>query len=307
MNVPISAEARKLFAEQDLFDHTDPGPIRSPLRYPGGKVRVAKMLLELAPFHGEYREVFAGGAALFFQKEKSRVSWINDRHPGLYAFYVALRDHFDDLVALCLKQRGNLRKLFDYWANRRDLMEARDDKWIVERAVQFYFINRTVWGGRVVYDPQRKSRLYFSNPEGWLNLEKRLEHLALVSAKLRNVKLTCLSFEDCLADATPDTFIYCDPPYIRDTYCQPTDKLYDRSFNEEHHRLLAALLKDVSAKVMISYDNCPKARELYDDGRWRFVELEWKYCGRHAVSKEDKANGVKEKKVSGKELLILNY
>ena len=28
---------------------------------------------------------------------------------------------------------------------------------------EYYFINRTVWNARVIHDPTRRSRLYFSN------------------------------------------------------------------------------------------------------------------------------------------------
>jgi len=282
-------------------------PLKSPLRYPGGKTRVAKLFSNYIPVHKKYREIFAGGAALFFHKPKSEVNWINDNHSGLYAFYTALRDNFESFVKLCLQQKGDLKNIFSYWVNRRDLMNAHGNESILERAIQFYFINRTVWGGRVVYDYNRKSRLYFSNPEGWNNIDKKIEHLTKISKKLKNVKITCKSFDECLNNLTKDTFIYCDPPYIRDTNCHPTDKLYDKTFSEKHHNLLAKLLQNIPAKVMISYDNCPRAHELYNTGKWRFIELEWKYCGRYAMTKENKINGIKEKKVSGKELLILNY
>ena len=268
---------------------------------------MARRLLAYAPDHEHYREVFAGGAALFFRKVKSEDSWINDTHPGLYAFYVALRDHFVSFAAMCRKQKGDLKDIFDYWAGRRDLMSDESENNLVERAVQFYFINRTVWGGRVVYDPRRKSRLYFSNPQGWGNLENKLAQLERVSQKLQGVKLTCLSFEKCLDDLPEDAFVYCDPPYMRDTYCHPGDKLYDKTFNEQHHLLLAKLLDRTPAKVMVSYDDCPQARELYSASKWRVVEMQWKYCGRYAVSKQDKAEGVKETKVDGRELLILNF
>jgi len=282
-------------------------PLKSPLRYPGGKTRVAKLLLAYAPEHKEYREVFAGGAALFFHKAKCEKNWINDRHPGLYAFYVALRDHFPAFAKLCRKQAGDLRTIFNYWADRRDLMDASDGDYIVERAVQFFFINRTVWTGRVVYDPQRRSRLYFSNPEGWGRLEEKLGKLELIAQKLQGVTISNDSFEQCLSHLSNNALVYCDPPYIRDTYCSATDKLYDKSFNEEHHRLLARLLEETPARVMISYDDCPQARDLYSGPKWRFVELQWKYCGRHAVTDDARRNGVKERKVSGRELLILNY
>ncbi len=281
--------------------------LASPLRYPGGKSRVARRLLTYAPEHDEYREPFVGGGALFFRKAKVERNWLNDLHPGLYALYVTLRDDFDAFARLCREQTGDRRTLFDYWVSRRDLMDAQGDDDLLERAVQFFYINRTVWGGRVVYDPQRKRRLYFSNPQGWNYLEKKLRHLAQVSQKLQGVTITCVSFEECLRGADEDTFIYCDPPYIRDTDCHPTDKLYDKSFGQDCHQRLADLLHDTPAKVMLSYDDCADARRLYSGGDWRFVPLQWKYSGRYAVPKEAKANGVKERKVTGNELLVLNY
>ena len=45
-------------------------------------------------------------------------------------------------------------------------------------------------------------------------------------------------------------------------------------------------------------------------GAWprrRVIPLAWKYSGRYAVSRADKAAGRKERKVTGRELLILNY
>ena len=40
--------------------------------------------------------------------------------------------------------------------------------------------------------------------------------------------------------------------------------------------------------------------------RRRIVGLQWKYCGRYAVSNDQKAARQKEQKVTGTELLILN-
>ena len=294
--------------------------LRSPLRYPGGKSRVAKRLCRFIPPHRDYREPFVGGGAIFLHKPKARRSWINDLHPGLYAFWKALRDHFDDFARLCreidARVRGPdgqpsedaLRAEFDRWIERRDLMNAQGDDHLVERAVQYYFINRTVWTGRVVYDPARRSRLYFSNPGGWGNLEKRLAHLAACSRKLQGVRITRLSFEECFEGATPETFIYADPPYYRDSLDTPTSRLYEGHFTIEQHQLLRELLARTPAKVMVSYDDCPEVCELYRDGsRWHLLRLSWKYCGRYAKTKEQRARNEKEKKVEGRELLILNY
>ncbi len=280
--------------------------LRSPLRYPGGKTRVAKLFTPYFPEHSEYREIFAGGGAIFFHKPLAPKNWLNDSHPGLYALYATLRDGFDEFAKLCKQQKGDRRRIFNYWAvERRDLMELSGNENLLERAVQYYFLNRTVWGGRVVFDPRRKSRLYFSNPGGWDYLEKKLEHLRRISQKLQGVKITCQDYEKCLADATPDTFIYADPPYYRESTGHITDKLYDKSFDIDCHRRLADALGSTRAKVMISYDDCPEVRKLYKG--WRIEDLQWKYCGRYAVTNEAKASGTKEEKVTGRELLIMNY
>jgi DNA adenine methylase len=296
----------------DLCAPTADFSLRSPLRYPGGKTRVAKLLAPYIPPHEEYREIFFGGGGVFFFKPKAQRNWINDLHPGLYALWRILRDQFDDFAALCRAQpasdEGALRATFQSWIDRRDLMDARGDDLLLERAVQYYFINRTVWTGRVVYDPARRSRLYFSNPGGWVPIERRLTHLRACSEKLQGVRIANLPFEDCLADATPDTFIYADPPYYRDSLDTPCSKLYEGHFAVEQHTLLRDLLAASPAKVMVSYDDRPEVRDLYADRTaWRILDLQWKYCGRYAKTDEQRARQEKERKVTGKELLILNY
>lgn len=268
---------------------------------------MVRRLAEHFPDHTEYREPFVGGGSAFFHKPKVARNWLNDLHPGLYALFAALRDRFKEFAALCREQDGDRREMFDYWAGRTKLMRLHGDQKLVERAVQYFYINRTVWSGRVVYDPTRKSRLYFSNARGWNNLDKRLGHLAKISAKLQGVEITCEEFQFCFEGATADTFMYLDPPYMRDSVASRTDKLYDKEFPLEAHKTLKRLVAKTPAKVMISYDDCPETRALYKGKAWRIVELGWKYAGRYARTREDKAQDIKEKKVTGSELLIMNY
>ena len=252
--------------------------------------------------------MFLGGGAMFLTKFKARRSRINDLHPGLYAFWKAVKTHYDEFAEACREQDGQaLRSTFDEWTERRDLMTATGDDHLVERAAQYFFINRTVWTGRVVFDPARRSRLYFSNPTGWNHLEKKLANLRACSEKLQRVTLTCKPFEKCLTGSDGDTFIYADPPYVRDSLDTPTSRLYEGHFTFGQHEALRDLLEGSGAKVMVSYDDRPEVHQLYSGDCWRIIPLTWKYCGRHAVSKRDKAAGRKERKVSGRELVIVNY
>ena len=64
--------------------------IKSPLRYPGGKSRVAEKIASLVPPFEEYREPFVGGGSVFFalkQKFPDKKFWINDIYTELANFW----------------------------------------------------------------------------------------------------------------------------------------------------------------------------------------------------------------------------
>lgn len=288
--------------------------LASPLRYPGGKSKVAKMLLPFIPPHDEYREPFVGGGGIFFAKPKAKVNWINDSHPGLYAFYKTLRDVPNGFCSSVERAAScDPEKLFKDQISHRDLMEIRDESLTLERALQFYIINRLVWGGRVCYDPRLKSRLFFSNPTGLDNIEKKLAHLKQCSEKLQGVEITnfhALSPElpkAFLNKPHPNVFIYIDPPYYRDSKDTPTSKLYEGDFSLSDHECLTGWADLSPHKLMFSYDDCPEVRSWFAGPHWRIVPLSWTYCGRSARTKADLASGTKEIKPRGKELLIMNY
>ena len=75
--------------------------LKTPLRYPGGKSRVAKMLLEKFPSDiKEFREPFVGGgsvALLFSQKYPDIPVWVNDKYEYLYSFWKTLQERGDEL------------------------------------------------------------------------------------------------------------------------------------------------------------------------------------------------------------------
>ena len=65
-----------------------------PFRYPGGKFYALNIL---QPFwenipHDEYREPFAGGATVFFNKTRAQNNWLNDLDSELICCYEVLRD-----------------------------------------------------------------------------------------------------------------------------------------------------------------------------------------------------------------------
>ena len=74
--------------------------LKTPLRYPGGKSRVAPMLVDKMPRMTEYREPFLGGGSTaieFTKRYRDIPVWVNDLYVPLYNFWTILQEDSDTL------------------------------------------------------------------------------------------------------------------------------------------------------------------------------------------------------------------
>ena len=75
--------------------------LKTPLRYPGGKSRVASMLCDNIPRTvSEYREPFLGGGSValeFTRRNPDIPVWVNDKYWYLYNFWVVLQEKHQEI------------------------------------------------------------------------------------------------------------------------------------------------------------------------------------------------------------------
>ena len=73
-----------------LFPTTQPHSLKSnsPFRYPSGKFYARRLILDMLPEHDGYCEPFAGGASIFFAKEKAQTSILNDLERAFRWYYL---------------------------------------------------------------------------------------------------------------------------------------------------------------------------------------------------------------------------
>ncbi len=64
----------------------------------GGKRQLAKHIIPLFSKHTCYVEPFAGGAAIFFLKQPSKVEVINDCNLELVTLYRVLQHHLEEFL-----------------------------------------------------------------------------------------------------------------------------------------------------------------------------------------------------------------
>lgn len=287
--------------------------MKSPFRYPGGKTKKNvqdKIIRRIPPKFGEYREGFVGGGGIFFAIPPKHCDkrWINDLNPPLISVYEALRDRSDEFIAKCreievaqedeptvLAKSTSKEGSKKYNARLKGVFEKFYKDEHMDAALRYYFLNRTVWMGRVTYDPAQKSRMYFSNPQGWNIINKTT--LDDAAKHIVDTRITCDSYEVTLSEPGDDVIIYLDPPYVVNSELSRNSQLYEFGFSMEQHEELRDNVLDCEHKVCLSYDDHEFIRELFreEDGFHLYSET-WKYAGTTKKEKDD-----------GKELIITNY
>ena len=267
--------------------------INSPFRYAGGKFYARKLILEYLTSHTHYLEPFAGGASIFFAKNKVRSNWLNDLDPNLINCLTIIRD-FPQELSKALKGEAATKERHAFYKNE---FEPQSE---LEMALRWYYLNRTSYSGIM-----NMKNCYFGygdkfsmRPENWE------ANILRTSQKLQGVKLTCLDFQSVIEQLNfnESYFLFIDPPYFN----AAQDKFYTHSFNSHDHIRLADLLKSHKKQFnfLLTYDNALEIRELYS---WAEIhDKEWNY----AINRTDDQKNKEERKgtrYKGKEIFIFNY
>lgn len=272
---------------------------KSPLRYPGGKSRALKQILPLIPMNiAEFREPFVGGGSVFFAirslfHSRIKTYWINDFNYDVFCFWRQARDNNRALVEALTTTHANAtdgRALFaELTADKDALSENRSLLSEFERAVRFFILNRITFSG--VVDSGGYSPSAYANR--WTT--SSIARVGQVAPYLRDVNITCEDYADVLFHEGEDVFLFLDPPYWKAT----ASKLYGvrgSLHTAFDHGQFAENMKKCPHKWLITYDDSPVIRELFD-----FAEIqEWTL--QYGMNNYRKTTAAK-----GKELFIKNY
>ena len=265
--------------------------IKSPLRYPGGKSKAIKIIVQYFPANfSEYREPFVGGGSLFIylkQKFPHLKIWINDLNKELFLFWKFAQSNLEALVKEIRYIKSNSsdgKKLFEDLTNV-DLEKLSD----FERAVRFFVLNRITFSGTVESGGFSQEAFHKRFTDSSI---ARLEQMTDI---LKDIKITNLDYSELLFVSGQNILIFFDPPY----FCATRSRLYGKDGNLhisfEHQRFFD-LVKKCQYQWLITYDNSPEIRKNFD--LFNLVEWELQYG----------MNNYKQSYAArGKELIITNY
>lgn len=241
-------------------------PFYSPLRYPGGKRKLANFMALLfrtnALLDGEYAEVYAGGGAvaltLLYGDYAQRVH-INDLDRGVHAFWMAARDRTEELARLVHDARLNL----DEWKRQRAIQfdDAPDP---LELAFSTFYLNRTnrsgIITGGVIGGKQQTGEWKIDARFNAPDLVRRIERIGRWASRIEIHRLDGADFLRIVGPTLPKrSLLYLDPPY----YVKGQEMLYANYYGPEDHAKIAGLIREMDRPWVVSYDDHADVRDLY--------------------------------------------
>jgi DNA adenine methylase len=272
--------------------------IKSPLRYPGGKSKAIKQIVEYLPNNfSEFREPFVGGGSIFIylkQKYPNLKIWINDLNYELFLFWKIAQSDIYRLVEEIHKIKNKYidGKLLFTELTTIDVKSLSD----LERAVRFFILNRITFSGTI--ESGGFSQESFHKRFTHSSIE-RLEKLESILTE--DIKITNLDYSYVLNEKGENVFLFLDPPYFSATKSRLYGKDGDLHTSFEHQRF-ADSLKQCHHRWLITYDNSPQIRNNF---QWANIyEWELQY-GMNSATRSPETGRITRPK--GKELIITNY
>ncbi|MFC6017782.1 DNA adenine methylase [Plantactinospora solaniradicis] len=242
--------------------------MKPPVRYYGGKARMAERVVSMLPPHRLYVEPFAGSCAVLFAKEPARFEIINDLSGDVVTFFRVLRDRPGDLIA-ALEATPYARTEFEACRDE-DLTGQSSDE--IEQARRWWV--RQMQGFNAI--PDQSKRVGWSVSNASCNPATRvdgyLRRMPAVAKRLRRVQIEQRSAVKVVAQhgRASDAVLYVDPPYVAETR-NDRGIAYQMEMTPADHRALAAALHEACAAVVLSGYASPLYDELYAD--WTRLDI----------------------------------
>lgn len=238
--------------------------LRTPLRYPGGKRKLASFVSNLISCNNldkcVYAEPFAGGAGLaieLLKRQLVKYIYLNDIDYNIFCFWESV-----------LKRTNELCKLIDItpitidqWNQQKINLTSNDP---LLKGFATFFLNRTNRSGIIL-----GGVIGGKNQTGKWKIDCRYNKEDLISriidiSKAKDfISFYNLDANDFILNKcctfNSKSLIYLDPPY----YVKGSG-LYKNYYNHNDHLILAKSVKNLTTPWMVSYDNHPNIHNIYN-------------------------------------------
>lgn len=237
----------------------------SPLRYPGGKGKIANfvkvLMIENDLIGRDYVEPFAGGASvalsLLYEGYADR-AFINDLNPGIHAFWSSALTETDALCSLIERTPVTM----GVWHQQRDIIDGSNADGL-ELGFATFFLNRTnrsgIIGGGVIGGLDQTGPWKIDARYNKSALIERIQKLGRHRNRVVLSNQDAVEYVSAWSDVDIDSaFLYLDPPYF-----EKGEGLYDNFYTAADHATVAKAVSELTHPWIVSYDARPEIALLY--------------------------------------------
>lgn len=245
----------------------------SPLRYPGGKGKIAKFMKQFIEENFDklptYIEPYAGGSELALTlliEGYVKQIWINDKDNGIYSFWYSILNYTEQFIQKIEQTEINIST----WYEQKNIYKNQDMHNELEIGFATFYLNRCNFSGVIKGGPiggiKQTGKWKIDARFNKDDLIKRIQKIAEFKKNIKIYNKDTLillkenkqKFKKCL--------LYLDPPYF-----YKGSQLYTNHYKANDHAQIAKYVSTLEGKWIVSYDNTPEIVNLY-----KFVEDEKK-------------------------------
>jgi DNA adenine methylase len=270
----------------------------SPLRYPGGKGKVARFIRSIIRANklsdGHYVEPYAGGAAVAWELLQTgivRRVTINDISIPIYSFWDSALNNTEKLCKLIVDTPLNVPE----WDKQKEVLRHISQHDSLEIGFAFLYLNRTnrsgILNGGIIGGREQTGKWKIDARFNKLDIIDRIEKISALRSRVTLSQLDALEFINQNSEQwSSKTLVYFDPPYF--------DKgkyLYHNSYNSSDHSKVAKIVAQLTqTNWIVSYDDVRPIHDLYQHSKWLQYSLNYsarnKVRGREAMFFSDCLN-----------------
>jgi len=243
----------------------------SPLRYPGGKACLYRLITDFLRLNDgerrDYAEPYAGGCGLalglLFRSHVSDIH-INDIDSSIWAFWDSVLNQTEKF---CDRIDG-IDVTVEEWRRQRTIHIEEDVSDTLKLGFAAFFLNRTnrsgiIKGAGVIGGLDQTGNYKIDCRFNKQELKARIRRVAKYKDRIHLSNLDAIEFIRSFGSkADRETFFCIDPPYFH-----KGPGLYTNFYGENDHRILSEAVSKIENPWVVTYDNCPEISKLYRNFR----------------------------------------